>query len=408
MKIYDIRDFGAIADGKTVNTEAIQKTIDVCAENGGGRVIVTEGKYVTGTIFMNSNVELSIEANGAIVASVDGNDYPDFSCEEWDTKKAPRATSKCLIYFGYIENASLTGMGMIDCQGIHYCDPVYDDEGKVVRYQRNTTNIPARMVFVMGCTNVRIEDITMKEMAGGWGYWINNSQFVTVYKAKLYCNPMYPNADGIHINCSSDIIVEGCVVHSGDDSIIIRSNTNTLKEKRVCERVVVKGCTLSSNHNAVRVAWRNDYIIRNCILSDLIITDTARGITMELPDHSNPTDFSDSHTVIENIQVTNVVLDRIRSAPLTIKVHPDNLMGRIGNIRFSNITSSSGDYPVIAGREDAVLDEIYFNNCKFTVKGEQKTAQFFSHVKGLHLTDTTFDVVEDDTPWKMYEKEISL
>jgi len=231
---------------------------------------------------------------------------------------------------------------------------------------------------------------------------------VTVYKAKLYCNPMYPNADGIHINCSSDIIVEGCVVHSGDDSIIIRSNTNTLKEKRPCERVVVKGCTLSSNHNAVRVAWRNDYIIRNCILSDLIITDTAGGITMELPDHTNPTDFSDSHTVIENIQVTNVVLDRIRSAPLTIKVHPDNLMGRIGNIRFSNITSSSGDYPVIAGREDAVLDEIYFNNCKFTVKGEQKTAHFFSHVKGLHLTDTSFDVVEDDTPWKMYEKETIL
>lgn len=397
MKIFDVREFGAVGDGTTLNTQAIQKAIDQCAAENGGRVIVSDGRYVSGTLFMRSNVELHIEANAVLAASENGADYPDFPCEQWNVKAAPRASAKCLIYFGYIENASLVGMGTIDCRGEAFCDPVYEDD-KLVRYMRNTTDLPARMVFIMGCTNVRVEDITMKEMAGGWGYWVNNSQYVTFTKAKLYCNPLYPNADGIHINCSSDVLVDSCIIHSGDDSIIIRANTNTLKEKRVCERIIVKGCVLSSNCQAVRIAWRNDGTIRNCTLSDLIITDSRIGIVVELPDHSSPTDFGGNATIVENIHVNNVVLDGVCFAPIKVIVHPDNLMDRIRNIRFSHITSSSGDYPMICGRHDAIVEEIYFNNCKFTVHGNRewpaRCVQFFSNVRGLHLNDTTFEVVE--------------
>ena len=402
MKIFDVRDFGAVGDGKTLNTQAIQTAIDQCAAAHGGRVILSDGRYVSGTIFMRSDVELYIEANAALVASENGADYPDFACEEWNVKAAPRASAKCLIYFGYIENASLLGMGTIDCRGEAFCDPVYED-GKLVRYTRNTTDLPARMVFIMGCTNVRVEDITMKEMAGGWGYWVNNSQYVTFHKAKLYCNPLYPNADGIHINCSSDVLVDSCIIHSGDDSIIIRANTNTLKEKRFCERVMVKGCVLSSNCQAVRIAWRNDGTIRNCSLSDLVITHSRVGVVIELPDHSSPTDFGQNATLVENIHINNVVMDDICFAPIKVIVHPDNLMDHIRNIRFSNITSTSGDYPMVIGRADAVIEEIYFNNCKFTVQGNREwptqTGQFFCNVRGLHLTDTTFDVVGPQKPF---------
>ena len=132
MKEYDIRDYGAVGDGVTLNTAAIQKTIDECASKGGGRVLISEGSYVTGTIHMRSYVELCVEANAVLKASTDGDDYPDFSCKEWNTKAAPRASAKCLIYFGYIENASLTGMGKIDCNGSAFCDPVYDENGNLV------------------------------------------------------------------------------------------------------------------------------------------------------------------------------------------------------------------------------------------------------------------------------------
>lgn len=396
MKEYDIRSYGAVGDGSTLNTSAIQNAIDLCGAKGGGKVIVSDGVYVTGTLRMRSCVELCIEGNAVLKASTNGDDFPDFPCKEWNTKAAPRASAKCLIYFGYIRNAALTGLGTIDCSGSAFCDPVYNEKGEIVKYERNTLNIPARMVFIMGCTNIKVEDITMLEMAGGWGYWVNNSQYVTFLKAKLYCNPLYPNADGIHINCSCDVLVDSCVVHSGDDSIIIRANTNTLKEKRVCERIIVKGCVLSTHHQAVRIAWRNDGIIRNCVLSDLIVIDSRVGTVIELPDHSSPTDFGENPTRVENIHFNNIVFDRVTESPLKVIVYPDNLYGKIKNIRFSNITSVSGDYPLVKGRADAVLEEIYFDNCKFMVDRKQNgnsPVSFFEHVKGLHLNNTTFDIV---------------
>ena len=182
---FDIRNYGAVADGTTVNTKAIQAAIDDCASQGGGRVIVNGGVFVTGTIFMKSNVDLCIEPNATLKASGNTDDYPDFPCEEFNVKAAPRATAKCIIYFGYIENASLTGMGKIDCNGSAFCDPVYNEDGVATEYIRNTLLVPARMVFIMGCTNIKVENITMREMAGGWGYWVNNSQYVTFSKAKL-------------------------------------------------------------------------------------------------------------------------------------------------------------------------------------------------------------------------------
>lgn len=399
MKEYDIRDYGAVGDGASLNTRAIQDTIDACGAAGGGRVVVTEGVYVTGSLHMRSFVELCIEGNAVLKASTNGDDYPDFPCKEWNTKAAPRASAKCLIYFGYIKNAALTGLGTIDCSGSAYCDPVYGETGELVRYERNTLNIPARMVFIMGCTNIKVEDITMVEMAGGWGYWVNNSQYVTFLKTKLYCNPLYPNADGIHINCSCDVLVDSCVVHSGDDSIIIRANTNTLKEKRVCERIVVKGCILSTHHQAVRIGWRNDGVIRNCVLSDIVVTDSRVGMVIELPDHSSPTDFGENPTVVENIHFSNIIFDRVEESPVKVIVYPDNLYGKISNIRFSNITSRSGDYPLVIGRADAVLEEIYFDNCKFTVSRKKRSKasfSFFEYVKGLHLNQTTFEVISSE------------
>ena len=109
MMEFQVADYGAIGDGETVNTEAIQKTIDVCHEAGGGRVLVADGDYVTGTIRLYSNIDFHIEANAVLSASSIGGDYPDFSCKEWDKTKAPRATSRCLIYVGFSENVSITG-----------------------------------------------------------------------------------------------------------------------------------------------------------------------------------------------------------------------------------------------------------------------------------------------------------
>ena len=91
MKEFDVRYYGAVGDGITLNTRAIQDAIDTCGQQGGGKVIVSDGVYVTGTIHMRSYVELCIEGNAVLKASKDSDDYPDFECKEWNTKAAPRS-----------------------------------------------------------------------------------------------------------------------------------------------------------------------------------------------------------------------------------------------------------------------------------------------------------------------------
>jgi polygalacturonase len=391
MRIFHVTEYGAVGDGKTGNTASIQNAINACHQAGGGRVVVADGDFVTGTLKLFSNIDLHIEANATLSASLDGQDYPDFRCEEWNTKLAPRGTARCLIYAGHCENVSITGMGKIDCRGSEFCELTTKPTG-CARYIRNTDILPARMIFIMSCTNVRLEDFTMTQMAGGWGCWINDSQYVTADKVKMDCNPEYPNSDGIHVNCSCDVIISNCVIHSGDDSIIVRANTKTLRKSRPCERIIVKGCVLSTRHNAVRIAWRNDGVIRNCTFSDLIITDSRQGLTIELPCRTNPTDVSNNHSQVSNLVFNNIVLDRVSGTPVKIHVYPENLFDHIRNISFSNVISTSGEFPTIIGREDAVIGDIYFNDCHFNVnQTSDKPYPIFRHVNGLHLNNTIFN-----------------
>lgn len=217
---------------------------------------------------------------------------------------------------------------------------------------------------------------------------------------------MYPNSDGIHINCSSDVLVEGCIVHSGDDSIIIRANTNTLSKKRPCERIIVRGCVLSSICQAVRIAWRNDGTVRNCTLSDLVITNSRYGIKIELPNHSNPTDVSDNDTVVENINIHNVVMDSIEQAPVCIIIYPENRYCIFQNIRFSGISANAGNFPQVIGRPNAVIENISFSDCRFTVKNmkdhPENLIPCFQNVTNLQLHNTTFNVLEQPVTLEKY------
>lgn len=237
-----------------MSTIPIQAAIDECSLNGGGRVIIERGTFEIGTLFLKSNVILEICGGAKLLASADTDNYPDFECD-WDKNEAPRRTAKCLIYIGNCENVEITGRGELDCNGQMFCgvnpNPVFSDDDPHVgkRMIRTTDLVPARMIFAMKSKNIVFRDFTMKEMAGGWGAWINCCEYVHFDNIKMYCNPYYPNADGIHINCSKDIFVSNCAIQSGDDSLIVRANTNTLKDKDIaCENVVVKGCTLIILH----------------------------------------------------------------------------------------------------------------------------------------------------------------
>ena len=392
MKEYNIIDFGAKTN--QLSTSAIQSAIDKCYLEGGGSVVISNGTYISGTIFMKSNVHLRIEAGAKIFMSGSIEDFPDFQCE-WDVKTAPRYTARCLIYVGNCENVSITGLGQIDCNAKAYCEvnpnPSTSDSDpflcKRMKRKLSDENTPGRMIFVMKSKNVTLSDFTMTEMAGGWGIWVNGSEYVNINNLKLYCNPNYPNSDGIHINSSKDVFVIGCAIHSGDDAVIIRSNTNTLEEDIPCENIIVKGCSLSSNCQAIRIGWIGDGLIRNCVLSDLVITNSRDAITILLPPYSVPADLGKNTTRIERLSFNNILIDNTHRYPINMVISESEITkcDYIKNIQFNNINSKTNYAPRLMGRKDVYLEDITFNNCRFDVNEKADAGFDVRYVKNLKI-----------------------
>ena len=107
-----VSDYGALGDGKTMNTNMIQMAIDECNKHGGGRVVIDDGVFLTGTLILKENVELHITASAVLLGSPNYNDYPEIeNVRHVSTKDLPRYRNACLIFAEECKNISITGMG---------------------------------------------------------------------------------------------------------------------------------------------------------------------------------------------------------------------------------------------------------------------------------------------------------
>ena len=383
---FDIKSMGAVGDGKTKNTEIIQHAIDLASECGG-RVVVSDGVYMTGKLIMKSNVELHIAAGGVLLGSPDISDYPEAeNLTHVDSKMLPRESNACLIFAEECSNISITGMGRIDCNGHNFVEPRENAEIHTCLYQRKAGFTPPRVVFFVGCENIRVEDVTMVNQPAGWSYWIHDCAYVTFNKVKILASLDYPNNDGIHINCSHDVSISNCFITCADDCIVVRANSISLKQNKTCERVCVSNCTLTSYANGVRIGWINDGHICNCAFSNIVITDSRYGVSIYLPyrvrksqlvkifDPKNPvsTDVGREESLIENITFDNIMMNGIYKYPIWIAVdeNEDIRCKTINNIYFSNVHAASLEYPCLKGRESSPLGNIYFYNSTFTLADE--------------------------------------
>lgn len=440
----DVRNYGAVGDGVTLNTKAIQAAIDDCSAHGGGQVILAEGSYLSGRIDLKSGVDLHIERDAVLLGSSSAENFPDVVTDFWDTEYAPRFNKRCFIYAENCEDIAITGRGAIDCQGQFYVRPMTEEEIRnrpTMSYMRlpmplpdgsapldesttmvgaaphpldprSTSLAPARVVMIVGCRNVLVEDITMRNQPAGWSYWINGCFNVHFHRAQIRAAVDMPNNDGIHINCCSDVTISDCNISTGDDCIVIRAYSAPLKKNTPCEKVAVTNCNLTSHACAVRVGWINDGVIRNCTLSNLNITESACALNMFLPgnpDSRRMSDQGNEATRIENISFSNITIDRNYGAPINIRIAENNLCETIRNIYFDNIHAFGAQMPNVVGRPDCHPKNIYFNNCHFTqvpyedipTKFAARMAEFgnklgqpkFRSVDNLVLNNTVFTIL---------------
>ena len=372
-KDIDLKRYGAKADGKTKITKVFQKAIDEVSANGGGRVILSGGTYLTGPIELKSGVELHIEADATLLGSPDWEDYPDRKeTRHFETDSLPRWRNIALIYADEAENIAITGRGKIDCNGEVFVKEKEGDNWTWWQYERIVPyekSVP-RAVFFAGCRDIRVEDITMINQPAGWSYWIHDCDYVHFDGCRITADVRYPNNDGIHINSSRDVTVSNCFVECGDDAIVIRANNRSLRENKICERVTVTNCVLRSWSSGVRIGWTNDGVIRNCTFSNLVIWDTSNAISCYLPNKSivkNTNDYGREATLVENLRFSNIQMNEIYGSAIYVYVgkSEETLFEGFRNITFNDIYCTCLELPYFCGRKGGAIEHISFNNCVF-------------------------------------------
>lgn len=130
--IFDVRDYGAVGYGAAPDTKAIQAAIDDCARVGGGKVCLNNGRFLSGTIYLKSNVTLYVEAGATLLGSTDVNDYPVIvpKCRSYTDYYVEQS----LIYAASAENIGIAGQGVIDGQGGTICENALHQEGQALYY----------------------------------------------------------------------------------------------------------------------------------------------------------------------------------------------------------------------------------------------------------------------------------
>lgn len=280
--IYNILDYGAIADGVTVNSAAIQAAIDACSENGGGRVLVPSGIFKTGTIWLKSNVELHLEMGARLLASDNLDDYNELDAYPQNYSYLPEEwVGKHLIIAHEISNVAITGLGEIDGNG----NPFYLDEifpgapywwstGRAVVKDKEKLR-PGQMICFIESSHIHVENITIRN-ATCWCCFFHGCEYITIKGLKVFNPKERLNTDGIDLDCCRYVTVSDCLIDTGDDAIAIRCAEKRIKNPKPCEHITVTNCVFAVYASAIRISVGTGFI-RHIRFSNITV---HRGGTM--------------------------------------------------------------------------------------------------------------------------------
>ncbi len=299
QQVYDIRDFGAVGDGQTLDTHAIQQAIDKCSQDGGGQVLIPNGVFLSKTIVLKSNVALYLNATAVLTGVADLDAY----------------THLAFIYAEGQENIAILGRGKIHGQGEH---AVFqgDDNFNGIRHGRPNT------VHLLRCTNVRLDGLTV-ENGARWNIKLQESVNVSVNDIRVISRAV-ANNDGLDIVDCHDVRVANSYFDCGDDGICPKSDS-----KMGVRNLVITNCIVKSESNAIKFGTASVGGFENVAISNCVIFDTRlSGIALELVDGG----------VMERITISNITMHRVNGG-IFIKLgnRKGNTPGILRHVKIDNI-----------------------------------------------------------------------
>lgn len=361
-KCFDIAEYGSEPDGKTLNTESIQRAIDDCHDAGGGWVLCGAGEFLTGAIELKSNVELRLDPGCRIVGSPRLEDYKPLIAEGFDREHVPEKSSESLIRAVDAENIAITGYGEINGSGIAF----YEDVEKPGKLEKPGNPRP-RLGMFYRCRDIRIEDVKLVDSAC-WTLWLMMCENARINRISITGNRRLRNIDGIDLDACRNVTVNDCLIDTEDDCIVLRAIQNLYEEPAVCENVVVTNCVLKSSCQAVRVGCPGDGVIRNSVLSNLVIESTQNGIVFQNPHRYLP-EGNPGSAYVSDIIFSNIVMN-CAGWPIQILVEEGIALPSLANLSFSDFRICSDKPCIVQGSPETIIRNVTFSNMRIETFGD--------------------------------------
>ena len=279
--VYDIRTFGAVGDGATLDTKPLQAAIDKCSAAGGGTVLVAGGKFVTGTFYLKSDVTLRVDSGAVILGSMN---IADYTTDTDRTMYNEPYMNRCFIFARDAKNISIEGAGTIDGQG-----KSFPNKGD---HERNRP----KMIRFLNCSHIRMHDITLQwptSWTSEWRY-CDDLAFdnVTIMSHGI------SNGDGLDFDGCTNVRVTNGKFYCGDDCVCLQTSLTN----KPCKNIFIENCSFSGRWAGIRVGLLSrgnfeDVTMTNCTFSNL----NDSGLKIQMNEGAEMKNMVFTHLTMTNV-----------------------------------------------------------------------------------------------------------
>jgi polygalacturonase len=407
---FDVTKYGAAGDGVKDCTQAFRLAIAACNAAGGGRVIVPDGRFLSGAIHFKSHVNLHVTRGATIQFTRQPAAYLPLVVTRWEGVECMNY-SPFLYCYGQ-RDIAITGEGTLDGQADfrHWWPWKGRTDYGWNRSEPNQAQARAAL-FKMGEAGVPVE-----ERIFGEGHWLR-PQFIQPYRTNnvliqgvtIVNSPMWeihpvlcrnvtvrgvkiashgPNNDGCDPESSGDVLIEDCLFDTGDDCIALKSGRNRDGRRLAvpCENLIVRRCTMKDGHGGVTIGSEISGGARNIFAEDCKMDSPNLECALRLKTNSV------RGGVIENIHMRNVEVGQVSKAIVSIDFHYEEgdagpFKPVVRNIDVRHVTSKKSKYGLyLRGFKDALIQDVRIEKCTFENVARPDVIE---HVKGLSLVDVT-------------------
>lgn len=431
--VYNVMDFGAKGDGKSLDSPSINVAIEEASKKGGGTVFLPAGTFLSGSIRMKSNINLQLDAGAILLAAPQTGlmeYYDKHNPEEYKQKRYQDQGHtfflNSLIWGVNLKNISITGLGIINGEGLA---SNWNLEGSKI------VGVANKAIAFKECNNVKIQGITI--LHGGWfGILTTGCNLLSIDNLMIDSN-----RDGMDIDCCSNVSISNCKVNTPSDDAICLKSSFALKRKVLTENVTITNCQVSGFQEGtlydgrmiipektkhvfrtgrIKFGTESNGGLRNCAISNCVFR-ACKGLALEEVDGG----------IMENITVNNITMYDVQTYPIYITLgermrDPDSTAVSVGrDISISNVTAFVNDS--VSGIQITGTPKFYLENIKlqhisitYAGGGTEKTAKkpfkelgkdypevrpyepvpayglIARHVKNLQLLDVSFDFLKED------------